>query len=151
MLHIVHLNDTEGPITEVWPPVATAVRALREAGRCDVLLHAGDVPLGSPAAEATVRIMNTFGFDAVALGNHDLNDGVGALCAQAQRLLRRLAALGQPAGQAPGLTPVGVAQEQQAPVPIADDGQDAQCDLGRGQVDEQVLDPVGQQAPQAVE
>jgi len=86
MLHIVHLNDTEGPITEVWPPVATAVRALREAGRCDVLLHAGDVPLGSPAAEATVRIMNTFGFDAVALGNHDLNDGVGALCAQAQRL-----------------------------------------------------------------
>src|ERR671937_2812025 len=86
MLQIVHLNDTEGPITDVWPPVATAVRALRDAGRCDVLLHAGDVPLGSSAAEATGRIMNTLGFDAVALGNHDLNEGVAALCAQAQRL-----------------------------------------------------------------
>src|SRR5919197_6060005 len=86
MLQIVHLNDTEGPITDVWPPVATALRALREAGRCDVLLHAGDVPLGSTAAEATVRIMNTLGFDAVALGNHDLNDGVAALCAQVQHL-----------------------------------------------------------------
>ena len=86
MLQIVHLNDTEGPITDVWPPVATAVRALRDAGRCDVLLHAGDVPLGSRVAEATVRIMNTLGFDAVALGNHDLNDGVAALCAQVQLL-----------------------------------------------------------------
>src|SRR5205085_1620585 len=86
MLQIVHLNDTEGPIADVWPRVATAARALRDAGRCDVLLHAGDVPLGSTAAAAAVRIMNHLRFDAVALGNHDLNDGVAALYAQVQLL-----------------------------------------------------------------
>src|SRR6058998_232134 len=76
MLQIVHLNDTEGPIADVWPRVATVVRVLREAGRCDVLLHAGDVPLGSPAAEAGVRIVNNLGFVALALGSGDRDDGV---------------------------------------------------------------------------
>lgn len=83
---LVHLNDTEGPAAVIWPQLATAVRALRAQGRCDLLLHAGDAPLGGPGAAQTVRAMNALRFDAMALGNHDLDDGVPTFRAQAAAL-----------------------------------------------------------------
>jgi len=86
VVHLVHLNDTEGAVADVWPRLVTALRTLRAQGRLDVLLHAGDVPLGAPSGEVAVRLMNRLGVDAVALGNHDLDDGVPALAAQAARL-----------------------------------------------------------------
>ncbi len=86
VVHLVHLNDTEGAVADVWPRLVTALRTLRAQGRLDVLLHAGDVPLGAPSGEVAVRLMNRLGVDAVALGNHDLDDGVPAFAAQAARL-----------------------------------------------------------------
>ncbi len=84
--HLVHLNDTEGAVADVWPPIATALRMLRRQTRHDLLLHAGDVPLGSPEGEAVVRIMNSLGVDAVALGNHDLDAGIATFAARAGQL-----------------------------------------------------------------
>lgn len=75
---IAHLNDTEGPPGDVWPRLATAIRELRAADQCDLLLHAGDVPLAAAAA----RVLAHLAVDAVALGNHDLADGVAPLQAQ---------------------------------------------------------------------
>lgn len=82
VLQIAHINDTEGPPGEIWPRLATAIRRLRVTGRCDLLLHAGDVPLGTPAAEGTTRVLTHLGVDAIALGNHDLADGIAALRAR---------------------------------------------------------------------
>ena len=70
VVHLVHLNDTEGAVADVWPRLVTALRTLRAQGRLDLLLHAGDVPLGAPSGEVAVRLMNRLGVDAVALGNH---------------------------------------------------------------------------------
>lgn len=79
MLHIVHINDTEAGTYDNWPRIATAIRDLRAAGRCDLLLHAGDVSLATPHADAAVRIMNRLAFDAVVPGNHEFDLGTPAL------------------------------------------------------------------------
>lgn len=86
MLHIVHLNDTEGKLEDVWPRVATATRSLREAGRCDLLLHAGDIPLDTAAPCDSASVMNQLGFDAFALGNHDLGRDDAALAQHLEAL-----------------------------------------------------------------
>lgn len=72
MLHIVHVNDTEGEPADTWPRLATAIGRARGAGRCDLLLHGGDVPLDTPSPEGGAGAMGALGFDAVALGNHDV-------------------------------------------------------------------------------
>src|SRR5437867_8145592 len=81
-LAVGHVNDTSGLSGDGWARLATAIQDLRTAGRCDVLLHAGDVNLGVPADRATARLMNRLRFDAVVPGNHDLDGGLESLAAQ---------------------------------------------------------------------
>lgn len=78
MLHILHLNDTEGGY-EPWPRIAAAIRTYRRQGRCDLLLHAGDMTLGHTSARPRMRLMKQLQFDAVVPGNHDLDWGINAL------------------------------------------------------------------------
>jgi 2',3'-cyclic-nucleotide 2'-phosphodiesterase (5'-nucleotidase family) len=81
---VVHLNDT-GPLSAAgWARLAAVIAGLRRRGACDVLLHAGDldlgaVHLGAPDPERMVALLNRLRFDAVAVGNHDLDAGVEAL------------------------------------------------------------------------
>lgn len=79
MLSIVHISDTEGRVGHVWSRVEGCISALRAQGQADLLLHAGDAPLGGAESRTAVDVMNRLRFDAVALGNHDLDFGVGAL------------------------------------------------------------------------
>lgn len=79
MLHIVHLNDTEGRAYDAWPRLAAAARRLQRAGRCDLLLHAGDVSLAAPFADAAVELLGRLGLVALVPGNHDFDAGVRTL------------------------------------------------------------------------
>lgn len=79
MLHIVHVNDTETLSVEGWARVATVVGRLRAEGRCDLLLHGGDVRIGAPHTLPLIGVLNAVGFDAYALGNHELDSGMGQL------------------------------------------------------------------------
>lgn len=81
MLRILHLNDTETSL-HTWARLSTLVRG---RGR-DLLLHAGDIRLGSPDDWGVVHAMNHMGFDMITLGNHDLDHGL-------TELNRQLAAL----------------------------------------------------------
>ncbi|HEV8636816.1 MAG TPA: hypothetical protein VG370_21570 [Chloroflexota bacterium] len=48
-LAVGHVNDTSGLSGESCARLATAIRDLWTAGRCDLLLHGGDVNLAVPA------------------------------------------------------------------------------------------------------
>ena len=82
-LTIAYVGDTSRLPPAAWGRLARVVRDLRAAGRCDVLLHAGDVDLSPPAGAASAAVLNRLGADAVALGNHDLDGGLDFLQAQA--------------------------------------------------------------------
>jgi 2',3'-cyclic-nucleotide 2'-phosphodiesterase (5'-nucleotidase family) len=86
VLTVAHISDTSELTPDAWGRVVRVVGDLQAAGRCDVLLHAGDVNLSLPAGVANAAILNRLGIDAVALGNHDLDGGLAALRAQAARL-----------------------------------------------------------------
>lgn len=81
-LTVIHTNDTEAGTFEQWPRITTAVRNLRNAGQCDLLVHVGDITLGYPSGWARVAAMNNLGFDAVTIGNHELDHGLDPLCEQ---------------------------------------------------------------------
>ena len=81
-LAIVHVNDTGEAGPDHWARLAGTVRELRAAGRCDLLLHAGDVNLSTPAGPAAVALLNRLRVDAVALGNHDLDGGLTPFATQ---------------------------------------------------------------------
>jgi 2',3'-cyclic-nucleotide 2'-phosphodiesterase (5'-nucleotidase family) len=70
-IRILHVNDTEGDPSVLWPRLAATLRRLRESDQPDVLLHAGDLPLDGVSAATIRRIIGELRFDAVALGNHD--------------------------------------------------------------------------------
>jgi 2',3'-cyclic-nucleotide 2'-phosphodiesterase (5'-nucleotidase family) len=100
-LTIVHVNDTSEATPDAWGRLAGVVRALRSARRCDLLLHAGDVNLSTPSGPVAASLLRRLGVDAVALGNHDLDGGVDALCAQTASLGGRIVCAnvaGLPAG-----------------------------------------------------
>lgn len=64
-----------------WLRCATVIRELREREPASLLLDAGDMFQGSPAAfltrgEAAAKAVAFLKYDAVALGNHDLDWGV---------------------------------------------------------------------------
>jgi 5'-nucleotidase/UDP-sugar diphosphatase len=84
LLHILHVNDTETQPGVGWPQLATLIRQQRVQGRCDLLLHAGDICLGDRFGAERVRILNALAFDAIAIGNHDLDFGADALTSHLQ-------------------------------------------------------------------
>jgi 2',3'-cyclic-nucleotide 2'-phosphodiesterase (5'-nucleotidase family) len=100
-LRIIHVNDTSEATADAWARLAGLVGSLRSSGRCDLLLHAGDVNLSAPSGTVAALLLRRLGVDAVALGNHDLDGGVDALCAQTASLGGRIVcanAAGLPAG-----------------------------------------------------
>jgi 2',3'-cyclic-nucleotide 2'-phosphodiesterase (5'-nucleotidase family) len=94
---ILHTNDMHGqlmPVTAVWidrdpKPKIGGMAALsgalnREAGPNSILLDAGDFQTGSPISNMMVhgargggyvQLMNLLGYDAVAIGNHEFDNG----------------------------------------------------------------------------
>lgn len=100
-LTILHLNDTHshheplrsgelaghGGIVEL----AAVVDSLRGTEKNLVLLHAGDFNQGSSyytemGGSFEVDVMNIFRFDAVALGNHEFDNGLEDLAARLGRI-----------------------------------------------------------------
>ncbi|MCC6450202.1 MAG: bifunctional metallophosphatase/5'-nucleotidase [Candidatus Aureabacteria bacterium] len=98
-LCILHTNDVHGHITEErvegWrkpsggaATLASCVREIREENRAagipTLLLDAGDIFLGTPEGTvskgiAVVETMNAAGYDAMAIGNHEFDFGVGVV------------------------------------------------------------------------
>ncbi len=98
-LCILHTNDVHGHITEErvegWrkpsggaATLASCVREIREENRAagipTLLLDAGDIFLGTPEGNvskgiAVVETMNAAGYDAMAIGNHEFDFGVGVV------------------------------------------------------------------------
>ncbi len=110
-LVILHTNDIHGhlPAEQAWwinpsfpPPIgnaagaATVIREERESARKNgwgfLLLEGGDIFQGTPTGEfsqgrAVIEFMNRMGYDAMTIGNHDLDRGPD--------LFRRLASQAQ--------------------------------------------------------
>jgi 2',3'-cyclic-nucleotide 2'-phosphodiesterase (5'-nucleotidase family) len=98
-LRILHLNDFHGFARPHQPPgaaeplggiayLAARVQALR-AGQPTLLLAAGDMIQGHNWANlsrgaSVIETMNAMGFDAMALGNHELDFGQAALAERAR-------------------------------------------------------------------
>jgi 5'-nucleotidase len=96
-LTIVHVNDTHSHLEATGPKdrhldgtlggiakAATVVRAARGPESQSVVLHAGDFYEGDLFFNATfgsaeLALLRQIGFDAIALGNHDVRYGAGAL------------------------------------------------------------------------
>ncbi|MFY9499110.1 MAG: 5'-nucleotidase C-terminal domain-containing protein [Tepidanaerobacteraceae bacterium] len=82
---IVHTNDVHGSIwakeSEMgYAHMAAIVKEIREANNNVLLLDAGDTFQGSSVAslsqgESIVKIMNSMGYDAMVVGNHDFAYG----------------------------------------------------------------------------
>lgn len=98
-LCILHTNDVHGHIAEErvegWRKpsggaavLAGCVRKIRDENRAagipTLLLDAGDIFLGTPEGNvskgiAVVETMNAAGYDAMAIGNHEFDFGVGVV------------------------------------------------------------------------
>jgi len=87
---IVHTNDLHGSIWEKEPEmgyahIAAKVKKFKETNNNVLLLDAGDTFQGNSAAslsqgESIVKIMNSMGYDAMVVGNHDFSYGWQRLC-----------------------------------------------------------------------
>jgi 2',3'-cyclic-nucleotide 2'-phosphodiesterase (5'-nucleotidase family)/predicted extracellular nuclease len=78
-LTILHTNDTHSR-TEIYPKLATAVKAERETDPKALLIDAGDVFSGTLyftkfEGQADVKLMNYIGYDVMTLGNHEFDLG----------------------------------------------------------------------------
>lgn len=78
-LTILHTNDTHAR-TDLYPKLATAVKAEREANKDAVLVDAGDVFSGTLyfskyEGQADISLMNYIGYDVMTLGNHEFDLG----------------------------------------------------------------------------
>jgi 5'-nucleotidase/UDP-sugar diphosphatase len=95
--HIIHINDHHSHLVEEdydlkfdgvetrvklgsFARVATKIKALRNSLANPLVLHGGDALQGTLyytlfKGDADVELMNTVGFDAFALGNHEFDDG----------------------------------------------------------------------------
>src|SRR5450432_2674589 len=101
-LTILHTSDLHGRVHphdaladedlgEGLARVATAVRAIRGEGNPTLLLDSGDTIQGAPeqalafagqigdGSDPIVRAMNLVGYDAMAIGNHEFDFGLGRL------------------------------------------------------------------------
>lgn len=103
-LCILHTNDIHGHMLSLRVAgrrerlggaaiLAGCVKAVREENRVadtsTLLLDAGDFYMGTPEGNiskgvAIIEIMNAIGYDAMAVGNHDLDEGVANLMALAE-------------------------------------------------------------------
>ncbi|RKZ85701.1 MAG: NAD nucleotidase [Candidatus Parabeggiatoa sp. nov. 1] len=99
--HLIHINDHhshlaeedynlkfDGVETQVklggFARVATKINALRNSLANPLVLHGGDALQGTLyytlfKGDADVKLMNTVGFDAFELGNHEFDDGNAVL------------------------------------------------------------------------
>ena len=89
----VHPHDAlaDADLGEGLARVATAVRTIRGEGAATLLLDSGDTIQGAPTqalvfagrisdgSDPIVRAMNLIGYDAMAIGNHEFDFGVGRL------------------------------------------------------------------------
>lgn len=70
---------------------ATLIKQVKQAEKAVLVLDAGDVFQGTPlfnffAGEPDFITMQQAGYDAIAVGNHDLDNGIGNLLTQTQHL-----------------------------------------------------------------
>jgi 5'-nucleotidase len=95
--HLIHINDHHSHLAEEdydlkfdgvetrvklggFARVASKIKALRNSLVNPLVLHGGDALQGTLyytlfKGDASVELMNTVGFDAFALGNHEFDDG----------------------------------------------------------------------------
>lgn len=78
-LTILHTNDIHAR-TDIFPKLATAVKAERKKNTNAVLLNAGDIFSGTLyftkfEGQADVKLMNYIGYDVMTLGNHEFDLG----------------------------------------------------------------------------
>ncbi|MFH0821175.1 MAG: 5'-nucleotidase C-terminal domain-containing protein [Pseudomonadota bacterium] len=96
---ILHMNDTHGHYSPEkargsdilvggFARAATLIESIvaenRAKGRETLVLHAGDILTGTPLSvifkgEESVALMNRMGFQAMAIGNHEFDNGYGHL------------------------------------------------------------------------
>jgi 5'-nucleotidase / UDP-sugar diphosphatase len=96
---ILHMNDTHGHYSPEkargsdilvggFARAATLIESIvaenRAKGRETLVLHAGDILTGTPLSmifkgEESVALMNSMGFQAMAIGNHEFDNGYGHL------------------------------------------------------------------------
>jgi len=99
--HLIHINDHHSHLAEEdydlifdgvetrvklggFARVASKIKALRNRLANPLVLHGGDALQGTLyytlfKGDADVKLMNTVGFDAFALGNHEFDDGNAVL------------------------------------------------------------------------
>ena len=78
-LTILHTNDTHSR-TEIYPKLATAVKAEKDKNPNALLIDAGDVFSGTLyftkfEGQADIKLMNYIGYDVMTLGNHEFDLG----------------------------------------------------------------------------
>ena len=86
-LHVVimHTNDVHGHLLPDGPTGGSArIASIAREMRPDLVLDAGDLFTGTPIADVSrgrsvIEVMNAIGYDAVAVGNHEFDYGIGAL------------------------------------------------------------------------
>ncbi len=76
---ILHTNDMHGAISR-YALVASVKLNLQERGADVILVDAGDFSSGTPYVNASkgadaITLMNSAGYDIVAIGNHEFGDG----------------------------------------------------------------------------
>ncbi|RKD22369.1 5'-nucleotidase [Caminicella sporogenes DSM 14501] len=95
-LTIVHTNDTHARVEEGkyagmgFAKIAAKINELRKNNKNVLVLDAGDTFHGQTIAtiskgESIVKIMNTIGYDAMVVGNHDFNYGQKRLLELAEK------------------------------------------------------------------
>ena len=95
-LTILHTNDVHSRLAATPPlggaaRLAGAIAAIRAEGGHVVLLDAGDQFQGTLfftyySGQAAAQVMTRFGYDAMALGNHEFDDGPETLGRFAERI-----------------------------------------------------------------
>jgi 5'-nucleotidase len=83
-LTILHTNDVHGHVDEEAPRLATVAQGLQATRPNALLLDAGDQFMGTLfyklyKAHIITITMNALGYDAMAVGNHEFDDGPGEL------------------------------------------------------------------------
>lgn len=92
---ILHVNDLHGrvepfsiaadkPVVGGYARIATVIKQIKAENPSTLVLNAGDALHGTnmvnlTRGKAAVDLMNSMGFDAMALGNHDFNYGMSDL------------------------------------------------------------------------
>jgi 2',3'-cyclic-nucleotide 2'-phosphodiesterase (5'-nucleotidase family) len=137
-LRILHTNDmharllpfatSAGDTLGGMARLATLVARERAGRPATLLLNAGDIFQGTPfynffKGEAEFRVASAIGFNAMVMGNHELDDGPQNLLTQARRhacfpLLCANVETGAPAGSPARPAPPGGGSSARPPAPV---------------------------------